>query len=171
MSTELNHKKDTETLDPQDLLLQQLLRLKKYEQPSSSRMLRRKESIMRQVREVQSTQITLSERIALHLPWLFAEPRYGIALLFVVFGLLQFWGVSLQGSRKTKTTEYIKEHPQPASEVDEDLNAIAFTITNQSHYLKHTPKEFSLSPTSHTQEMPPDFFGTKKQNKTTPPSP
>lgn len=81
--------------DPADVLLQQLFHLKGYETPETARMTRNKQNIMRQVREVSSRKRwSLSDLLEVSIPWFFAEPRYGIAALFVVFATLQFWGIS-----------------------------------------------------------------------------
>jgi NTP pyrophosphatase (non-canonical NTP hydrolase) len=78
-----------------DVLLQQLFHLKGYEVPDAARMTRNKQNIMRQVREINSKKRwSLSDLLEMNIPWFFAEPRYGIAALFVVFAALQFWGAS-----------------------------------------------------------------------------
>jgi hypothetical protein len=135
MKNELNYKKHVEVLDPNDLFLQQLLHLKGYERPNSERIDRSKQSIMRQIREVKLTQVSLGERIELHLPWLFAEPRYGIALLFVIFGLLQFWGVTLQESHQVKGDVAVKELSL-LHRVELSSDAVVSPITNQANQLK-----------------------------------
>ena len=81
--------------DPSDVLLQQLFHLKGYEIPETARMTRNKQNIMRQVREVSGRKRwSLSDLLEMNIPWFFAEPRYGIAALFVVFAALQFWGIN-----------------------------------------------------------------------------
>ncbi len=86
-----------------DVLLQQLLHLKRYEVPAAGRMVKSKQNIMRQVREANSrTRWSLGDLLEMNVPWFFAEPRYGIAALFVAFAALQFWGVNSQKQvRKT----------------------------------------------------------------------
>ncbi|MDZ8118286.1 hypothetical protein [Pontiella agarivorans] len=84
------------TADKQaDLVLQQLLHLKSYERPDPSRMTRNKQNIMRSVRQVQSRKRKpLLDLLELNIPWFFAEPKYGIAALFVAFLGLQYVGMS-----------------------------------------------------------------------------
>ena len=79
-----------------EVLLQQLMHLKKYEVPEASRLTRNKQNIMRQVREVSSQKKrVLSDLIEVNISWFYAEPRYGIAFLFIIFAGLQFfWGSS-----------------------------------------------------------------------------
>ena len=81
--------------DPADVRLQQLFHLKGYETPDTARMTRNKQNIMRQVREANSREgWSLSDLLEGNIPWFFAEPRYGIAALFIVFATLQFWGAN-----------------------------------------------------------------------------
>jgi len=81
-----------------DEILQQLLHLKTYETPDPNRMRRNQQNIMRRIREEKSKHWSLSELIEVNMPWFFAEPRYGIALLFVAFAMLQFWGSRINRS-------------------------------------------------------------------------
>lgn len=93
--------------DSADVLLQQLLHLKKYELPEPSRMVKSKQNIMRQVREVNSQKRwSLGDLLEVNVPWFFAEPRYGIALLFIVFAGLQFWGASSRELAQDKSGIY-----------------------------------------------------------------
>lgn len=83
-----------------DVRLQQLLHLKRYETPAPSRMVRNKQNIMRQVRETASQKRwNLGDLLEMNIPWFFAEPRYGIAALFIVFAGLQFLGSSQKQTR------------------------------------------------------------------------
>jgi hypothetical protein len=80
-----------------EALLKQLLHLKRYERPDAARMVRNRQNIMRCVREVNSRKrLSLTSLMEGNIPWFFAEPRYGIAALFIIFAALQFWGVSVQ---------------------------------------------------------------------------
>ena len=82
-----------------DVMLQHLLHLKTFEMPDSSRMTRNKQNIMRQVRQAQSEKRKpLLDRLELNIPWFFAEPKYGIAALFVAFIGLQYAGMSARNS-------------------------------------------------------------------------
>ncbi len=98
---------ETTSEDPADVLLRQLFHLKGYETPETARMIRNKQNIMRQVREVSSrNHWNLSDLLEVNIPWFFAEPRYGIAALFVVFATLQFWGISTNKQADGKTGIY-----------------------------------------------------------------
>lgn len=78
-----------------DLVLQQLLHLKAYERPDPSRMTRNKQNIMRAVRQAQTEKRKpLLDILELNIPWFFAEPKYGVAALFVAFLGLQYVGMS-----------------------------------------------------------------------------
>lgn len=93
--------------DSADVLLQRLLHLKKYEAPDAVRMTKHRQNIMRQVREANSrTHWSLGDLLELNIPWFFAEPRYGIAALFVVFAGLQFWGANSQKQASGRTGIY-----------------------------------------------------------------
>jgi hypothetical protein len=96
--------------DPADVLLQQLFHLKSYETPEPARITRNKQNIMRRVREENSRKgWSLSNLLEVNVPWFFAEPRYGIAALFVVFATLQFWGVITQKQVHGKTDTYPRD--------------------------------------------------------------
>jgi len=146
---------DLESTDPADLLLQQLLFLKRYERPDPERMSRNKKGIMREVREVKAKQITLGERIELHLPWLFSEPRYGIALLFIAFGLLQFVGVNVRRPRKIKAKTSAEELFSPTS-TNLALSSELTTPFLQTNIFKLSQEEpsFSFFPTTSATEFP-----------------
>lgn len=93
--------------DPADVLLQQLFHLKGYESPDSARMIKNKQNIMRSVREENGRKRwSLSDLLEVNIPWFFAEPRYGIAALFIVFAGLQFWGVNSQKQAHNETGIY-----------------------------------------------------------------
>jgi hypothetical protein len=98
MTKSANPEETADTLA--DVRLQQLLHLKRYETPAPSRMVRSKQNIMRQVRESASRRRwSLGDLLEMNIPWFFAEPRYGIAALFIVFAGLQFLGSSQKQSR------------------------------------------------------------------------
>jgi hypothetical protein len=83
-----------------DLLLQQLMHLKQYEKPEVARMTRNKQNITRLVREENSKKRkSIGDLLEMNIPWFFAEPRYGIAVLFVAFAGLQFLGSNAKISR------------------------------------------------------------------------
>ena len=67
-----------------DLDVMRLLELKKYERPEKNRAEKHIQNIMREVRSVSNEPalLLLPER---GMGWLFAQPRYGIAALFVLF--------------------------------------------------------------------------------------
>ena len=88
---------DTPSVESAEILLQQLLHLKGYERPAVDRVAKNKQNIMRQVREANGRKAwSLSDLLEMNIPWFFAEPRYGIAALFLVFAALQFLGVNMQ---------------------------------------------------------------------------
>ncbi len=96
--------------DPADVLLQQLFHLKGYETPDALQMTRSKQNIMRRVREASSRKHwNLSDLLEMNIPWFFAEPRYGIAALFIVFAGLQFLGINAQKQARGKTGIYTSE--------------------------------------------------------------
>lgn len=96
--------------DAENLLLQQLFHLKGYEMPDAARMVRNKQNIMRQVREASSRKRwSLSDLLEVNIPWFFAEPRYGIAALFIVFASLQFWGANTQQQVRSKNGIYTSD--------------------------------------------------------------
>ena len=126
----MNDSIETQAEDSDDILLKQLLHLKTYERPETARMTRNKQNIMRQVREVKSRKHwNLSDLLEMNIPWLFAEPRYGVALLFVAFAMLQFWGVSTQKAQQKEAAIYASGNSMTA------LNASADnTATNALNY-------------------------------------
>lgn len=81
--------------DEDDVMLHQLLYLKSFERPDQSAMLKNRQNIMRRVRQTEHRSWGLGHLLEVNIPWFFAEPRYGIALLFVAFAGLQFWGASV----------------------------------------------------------------------------
>ena len=95
-----------------EVLLQQLMHLKQYETPEVARMTRNKQNIMRQVREINANKRkTLGDLLEINIPWFFAEPKYGIAAVFVAFVALQYVGTTAQNSSRSTgiytTTESI----------------------------------------------------------------
>ncbi|HSR88389.1 MAG TPA: hypothetical protein VLL07_05505 [Pontiella sp.] len=106
MTDEKYHSKDSGT-DAADLMLQQLIHLKRFETPDPSRMVRNKQNIMRQIRqESQNQKKSLGDLIEFNFPWLFAEPKYGVALLFVAFAGLQYLGVNARQAANSQTGIY-----------------------------------------------------------------
>lgn len=90
-----------------DELLQKLLHLKRYETPEIARMTRNRQNIMRQVREAtRSKRRSFSELIEVSFPWLFAEPKYGVALLFIAFMGLQYIGANARHAAQSDTGIY-----------------------------------------------------------------
>ncbi len=108
--TDRNNTLETTDENPADVLLQQLLHLKGYEVPDVARMIKHKQNIMRQVREANGqSRWSLGGLLEVNIPWFFAEPRYGIAALFIAFAALQFWGVSSQKQAHSTTGIYTSE--------------------------------------------------------------
>jgi hypothetical protein len=94
-----NNKYETAAEDPAELLLRQLMHLKNYEMPEPARMVRNKQNIMREVRKANaSKRMSLGDFLEMNMPWFFAEPKYGIAALFLAFVGLQYAGVSSRNS-------------------------------------------------------------------------
>jgi hypothetical protein len=105
-----NNSVDSKSAEPGDELLRQLLHLKRYETPDTARMVKNKQNIMRQVRVGSSKKgWTLADLLEVNIPWFFAEPRYGIAALFVVFATLQFWGVNAQKQVNGENEMYVPQ--------------------------------------------------------------
>ena len=106
----MTDEKDTmkeDGMEPADLMLQDLFRLKRFETPDPARMVRNKQNIMRQIRqESQNKKNTLGDLIELNFPWLFAEPKYGVAILFVAFAGLQYLGVNARQAANSQTGIY-----------------------------------------------------------------
>lgn len=124
---------ETTAESPANVLLQQLLHLKRYEVPDPSRMVKNKQNIMRLVREESTRKRwSLSDLIEVNIPWFFAEPRYGIAALFIVFAGLQFLGISSQRqSAHDKTGIYTSD--QSLASLDASSVAVS---TNRFAYPK-----------------------------------
>jgi len=57
------------------------------------------------MREIRNTQArrrpSVGEILESYVPWFFAEPKYGIALLFVVFVALQYAGTTARNSARS----------------------------------------------------------------------
>ena len=125
--------------DSADVLLQQLLHLKSYEMPDASRMIRNKQNIMRQVREASGrNRWSLSNLVEVKIPWFFAEPRYGIAALFIVFAGLQFLGVS---SQKQSTGIYTSESSLAALEQGSTVSTNSISYPKLPDNMKLFPNQ------------------------------
>ncbi len=85
-----------------EVLLRQLMQLKRYETPEPARMSRNKQNIMREVRNAKaSKRKSIGDLIEVSMPWFFAEPKYGVAALFVAFVGLQYLGISARNSARS----------------------------------------------------------------------
>jgi len=111
-----------------DLMLQQLMHLKRYETPDPSRMVRNKQNIMRQIRqESQNKSKSIGDLIEFNFPWLFAEPKYGVALLFVAFAGLQYLSINARQAANSQTGIYTMPagqfagYEQPAAAVSNSI--------------------------------------------------
>lgn len=93
-------------MEPADLMLQNLFHLKGFETPDASRMVRNKQNIMRQIRQESHKKTSIGDLIELNFPWLFAEPKYGVAILFVAFAGLQYLGVNARQAANSQTGIY-----------------------------------------------------------------
>lgn len=85
-----------------DMMLGKLMHLKAYETPDATRMVRNRQNIMREIRNAsKSRRKSVGEALEGYIPWFFAEPKYGIALVFVAFVGLQYLGASSRNSARS----------------------------------------------------------------------
>ncbi|HEY5621617.1 MAG TPA: hypothetical protein VIR77_03360 [Pontiella sp.] len=83
-------------------LIGKLLHLKSYETPEHARMLRSRQNIIREIRNTQARRRpSVGDLLESYVPWFFAEPKYGIALLFVAFVALQYAGTTARNSARS----------------------------------------------------------------------
>lgn len=133
-------KKNMGIEDQADVLLRQLMSLKRYETPEVSRMTRNKQNIMRHVRESAHTQRkSLVDRIEINIPWFFAEPKYGIAAVFMAFVGLQYVAINGQNASQSRTGIYTASQSMAALEQSTALS------TNSISYPK-LPDNMQLFP-------------------------
>ncbi len=100
-------KMEITTLECGEEVLKKLLHLKRYETPEVSRMTRNKQNIMRHVREAsRNRRKSVGDVLEINFPWFFAEPKYGVALLFVAFAALQYVGVNARHAAQSNTGIY-----------------------------------------------------------------
>jgi hypothetical protein len=159
MSDTIN-KTDAVSGDPGEVLLQQLLHLKKYELPEPSRMVKSKQNIMRQVREVNSQKRwSLGDLLEVNIPWFFAEPRYGIALLFIMFAGLQFWGASSREQAQNTSGIYTSNGNIAAYE---QTSAIS---SNSISYPKLPSENLQLFPDTPKGDSSVRFVGRLEEKK------
>ena len=157
--SDMNGKMDATSEDQAEVLLRQLLHLKKYEVPEASRMIKSKQNIMRQVREASSRKRwSLGDLLEVNVPWFFAEPRYGVALLFVVFAGLQFWGASSRNQTQDMTGIYT-----PGSNVA-SFERISTLSTNSISYPK-LPGNYQLFPDAPRGDSSVKFAGRLEEKK------
>jgi hypothetical protein len=111
-----------------EVLLKKLFHLKGYEVPEPSRMVRNKQNIMRRVREVSRTKSRrLGDLLEINIPWFFAEPKYGIALLFVVFASLQY--LSMNARNSTRSQSGIYTHSDSLASFEQNAGAATNNIS------------------------------------------
>jgi hypothetical protein len=123
-------------------------------------MTRNKQNIMRQVREANSRKRwSLGDLLEINIPWFFAEPRYGIALLFIAFAGLQFWGESSRKQMQNRTGIYM---PGSTVAVYGQTSAIA---TNRISYPKLPTKNFQLFPDTPRSDSSIKFVGRLEEKK------
>ncbi len=123
-----------------DLLLRRLLHLKRYETPSLERITKNKHNIMRRVRDAShKPRWTLADLLELNIPWFFAEPRYGIAALFIVFAGLQFLGINSHKTEQNKADLYVSSR---------NLAAIESPVTFSTNHISYPklPDNIQLFP-------------------------
>jgi hypothetical protein len=136
-------KKDMELAaeEQAELLLRQLMHLKRYETPEVARMTRSRQNIMRQVRTLHGNKRkTIGEWVEASMPWLFAEPKYGIAMLFVAFAGLQYMGFGTRNSAETGIYTSVSSVA--------DLEQAAMISTNSIAY-PALPENLRLFPDEH----------------------
>lgn len=118
---------ETMAENPAEVLLRQLVHLKRFEVPETARMTRNKQNIMRQVREANANKRkSLGDLLELNIPWFFAEPKYGIAAVFVAFVGLQYAGMSAKNSSRS-TGIYTSTGTVVAYEQDASLSTTNFS--------------------------------------------
>ncbi len=111
-------------------VLQQLFHLKRFETPEVARMTRNKQNIMRQVRETdRNKRKSLGDLLEINFPWFFAEPKYGVALLFVAFTALQYLGINDRHAAQSNTGIYTSSGDRFAA-----YESSAATTTNTINY-------------------------------------
>ena len=127
MTGDKNNLKET-GMEPAELMLQHLFHLKRFETPDDASMVRNKQNIMRQIRQDdQNKRKPIGDLIELNFPWLFAEPKYGVAVLFVAFAGLQYLGVNARQAANSQTGIYttpagqFAEYEQPAATVSNSI--------------------------------------------------
>ena len=117
-------------MEPAELMLQDLFHLKRFEMPDASRMVRNKQNILRQIRqEGQNKRKPIGDLIELNFPWLFAEPKYGVAILFVAFAGLQYLSVNARQAANSETGIYTTPAGQFAG-----YERTAATVSNSIPY-------------------------------------
>jgi hypothetical protein len=86
-------------------------------------MTRNKQNIMREVRKAgQNKRKSLEDLLEINFPWFFAEPKYGVAMLFVAFAGLQYLGTNARNAAQSRTGIYTTSdqfaaYEQPATVV------------------------------------------------------
>jgi len=122
-----NNNLETVPGDPADVLLRQLFHLKDYEIPDAARMIRNKQNIMRQVREASSRKRwSLTGLLEVNIPWFFAEPKYGIAALFIAFAGLQYLGINPRNAPQSHTGIYTDSAEMVAFEQPAATNTVFY---------------------------------------------
>ena len=127
MTAEKNNLKET-GMEPAERMLQHLFHLRRFETPDDASLVRNKQNIMRQIRqEGQNKRKPIGDLIELNFPWLFAEPKYGVAALFVAFAGLQYLGVNARQAANSQTGIYTTPtgqfagYEQPAATVSNSI--------------------------------------------------
>ena len=110
-------------------LLQKLLHLKRYEMPDSARLMRSRQNIMREVRNAQQNKRqSLFELVDAHFPWFFAEPKYGVAMLFLVFAGLQYLGINARHAAQSDPGIYVAASAENMASVS---SPVSIEVSNQ----------------------------------------
>ncbi|MBN2686422.1 MAG: hypothetical protein JXR40_14165 [Pontiellaceae bacterium] len=140
-----NNKTKNRSVECDGELLNKLLHLKRYETPEAARMTRCRQNIMREIRQSrQDRRRGLADLLEIRFPWFFAEPKYGIALLFVGFVGLQYLAVN----KRYEADPGIYIQPSIVAQeeaVSEPDGIVALTPENEGYsQFPDNPEDFTL---------------------------
>jgi hypothetical protein len=145
-----DNKTENRGVECDDELLSNLLYLKRYETPETARMTRCRQNIMREVRQSgQDQRRGLADLLEVRFPWFFAEPKYGIALLFVGFVGLQYLAVNARYAAQADPGIYTPPQAAPAVVQDTTTSSgegmIALAPENEGYsQFPDNPEDFTL---------------------------
>lgn len=78
----------------------------------------------------------LLDRLEINIPWFFAEPKYGVALLFVAFAGLQY--LSFNGPGQSDAGIYTSPDSMAALEDGSSTNSVTYPSLPQDMRLFHS---------------------------------